>query len=132
MGNILIEEKGKSNLMKAFESYIDQNPEFEQVSRSVTLYEGKLFRTLSFKFRLSSLIFKVYLLRKQIDTAELLIHENNFLFYLKQISNRKYHNLLPFSKIINFTDKTTYQQIDKATDLRDKDINREYLAVARQ
>jgi hypothetical protein len=43
--------------------------------------------------------------------TELLIHENNFLYYSKQISARKYHNLLPFSKIINFTDKTAYQPL---------------------
>ena len=94
MGNILIDDKGKSNVMKAFESYVDQNPEL--VSRTSNFYEGKLFRTLAFKSHLSYLVFKVYIVRKQMDASELLLHENNFLFLLKQIGGRKYHNLLPF------------------------------------
>jgi hypothetical protein len=81
MGNTLTEDKGKTNYMKAFEAYIDQNPEL--VSLNATLFENKLFRTLSYKTESMNLVVKVHLLRKQLTNLEVLIHENNFLYFIK-------------------------------------------------
>ena len=47
MGNILLEDKGRSNPMKSFEAYVDQNPEL--VQRNTPLFENKMFKTLAYK-----------------------------------------------------------------------------------
>jgi phosphoinositide-3-kinase regulatory subunit 4 len=45
MGNTLIEDKGKVNLMKAFDTYTEQ----EIGVRMMVLFENKLFKTIHYK-----------------------------------------------------------------------------------
>ena len=47
MGNTLIEDGGKVNYMKAFETFVDLN--LPSVTKDATLSENKLFKTLSYK-----------------------------------------------------------------------------------
>jgi hypothetical protein len=76
-------------------------------------------------------VFKVYIVRKPIENTELVLHENNFLYYLKHIGTRKFPNLLPFQKVVNFTDRTAYQPGLKPEEAPVYGPPREFLAVAR-
>lgn len=97
-------------------------------------FENKLFKTLSYKSHCSTLVFKVHLLRKQITKLDMLIHENNFLYFYHRLGARQYPNLLPFTKFINFTNKKSYEPLPpNANQMEDKlSSGREYLAVGRQ
>lgn len=105
MGNILIDKGRNNNAMKAFDSWVEQNPEL--MTRNGCLFENKLFKTLSYKSHSMNLIIKMHLMRKQISQYEMNIHENNFLYMQELCGNRQKSNLLPYHKLVNFNDKCT-------------------------
>ncbi|CAD8193085.1 unnamed protein product [Paramecium octaurelia] len=122
MGNTLIEDKGKINLMKAFETY---NTEQEIGTRQTLFFENKLFKTLSYKWHQQTLLLKVHLMRKQITLQELHIHTQNFQYLIDQLE--PFPNLMPFHNLINFGSTPKPQAFEMHFD-----CNKEYLAVSRQ
>lgn len=65
MGNTLIEDKGRINLMKSYDAYVEETPELNV--RNAYFFENKLFRTISYKCHKMMLVVKVHLMRKRLS-----------------------------------------------------------------
>ncbi|CAD8127528.1 unnamed protein product [Paramecium sonneborni] len=122
MGNTLIEDKGKINLMKTFETYYTEQ---EIGTRQTLFFENKLFKTLTYKWHQQTLLLKVHLMRKQITLSELHIHTQNFQYLIEQLKNSP--NLMPFHNLINFGSTPKPQPSEALIE-----CNKDYLAVSRQ
>ncbi|CAD8127962.1 unnamed protein product [Paramecium sonneborni] len=122
MGNTLIDNRGRLDLMKSFETH---NTEQDIGVRQRRLSDNKLLKSIHYKMHHQNLVVKVYLILKKLTHNELYIHFQNFQYLMEQFD--PYPNLMAFLGLINFgkIEKPSPQEMQN-------ECNKDYLAISRQ